>query len=101
MLMLNAFIMAANDSIPVVVHPVVGTTAKANDLSVTLVAKIQNLAVNPVRDSDIKSPKSVNIAPGDSVFFINSLEGCRTPVRIASSVLSNRTRCFRNCSKIR
>ena len=80
MLLLNAFIMAANDSIPVVVHPVVGTTAKAKDLSVTLVAKIQNLAVNPVRDSDIKSPKSVNIAPGDSVFFINSLEGCRTPV---------------------
>lgn len=77
MLLLLATLVYADE--PVTIHPAVGTTATDGHMRITLTAKIQNLAVNPQKDKDIKSPKSANFAPDDHLFAINSLEGCRTP----------------------
>lgn len=64
---------------PAVIHPEIGISASDGKIKVTLVATIQNLYTNRLKDPDIHSPKSVNFSPGDSLFAVNSLEGCRTP----------------------
>lgn len=63
------------------VHPMVGCTASAEGVTITLKAKIQNF--NPSHrdhDASICSPKSVTIYSDSSRFYINSLEGCQTVV---------------------
>lgn len=79
LLLLPIFIMAQETKSPAVTHPKIGTTASNGTFSITLTATIQNLQPNS-RDKDIMSPKSANISPNRTTFFINSLEGCRTPV---------------------
>lgn len=65
-------------------HPRIGSSISSNDgnLTITLVDKIQNYKADRAGhvDSDIDSPKSANIHPDGSKFYINSLEGCRTVV---------------------
>lgn len=73
-------VSAEEDNTPQVVHPAIGTFVKAGDITLTLTGKIQNLVCNAAKDSDIHSPKSVNFSPDGKFFFVNSLEGCRTPV---------------------
>ena len=67
--------------VPPVSHPQIGTTAQATDGSLTmkLIAKKQNYGgTADTRDTDINSPKSINIHPDGSKYYVNSLEGCTT-----------------------
>ncbi|MDE5869939.1 MAG: hypothetical protein K2H18_06875, partial [Muribaculaceae bacterium] len=80
----SAFVRA--DSIKNVKHPVshpkIGEYADFGNgrNKITLVNKLQNYmgGDNPPRDNDIYSPKSVNIHPSGTRFYINSLEGGKT-----------------------
>lgn len=67
-----------------VVHPALGDSAKSADGSfiITLVSKKQfyNPSDTLTLDRDIRSPKSVNIHPNGSKYYVNSLEGARTVV---------------------
>ena len=67
-----------------IVHPKLGVSATSADGSFTikLESKKQNFwaAEAATFDPDIHSPKSVNIHPDGSKFYVNSLEGCRTVV---------------------
>ena len=71
---------------PPVVHARVGTVAASHDSAVvlTLVDKKQNFstAQSMVQyyDEAINSPKSVNVHPGGTKYYVNSLEGCQTVV---------------------
>lgn len=69
---------------PAIVHPRIGQTTAAADSSVvvTLSHKMQqfNHADRQTLDTDIYSPKSVNIHPEGTKFYVNSLEGCATVV---------------------
>lgn len=65
------------------VHPKIGTTVTSDDgkVKVTLVAKKQNYGGDAAtRDTDIYSPKSVNISPDGKKYYVNSLEGGSTVV---------------------
>ncbi|MBQ0048765.1 MAG: hypothetical protein KBT12_00780 [Bacteroidales bacterium] len=65
------------------VHPKVGTTMTSDDgkVKVTLVAKKQNYGGSvETRDTDVYSPKSVNVAPDNKKYYVNSLEGGSTVV---------------------
>ena len=67
--------------VPPVSHPKIGTTAQSDDgaITITLVAKKQNYGGSAdTRDADINSPKSINIHPDGSKYYVNSLEGCTT-----------------------
>ena len=71
----------AADNVPEVVHPTVGEAVSfGKDKGIQLVGKIQNYTGGPSRDPDIHSPKSVNIHPSGSKFYVNSLEGGKTLV---------------------
>lgn len=67
-----------------VVHPTTGTAVASTDgqMTMTLVDKIQNYRTDRSGSIDpaIDSPKSANIHPDGTKFYINSLEGCRTVV---------------------
>ena len=65
-----------------VVHPKIGAKAVADSLEVTLIGKRQyfNKADAATCDENIRSPKSVNVSPDGTKFFVNSLEGFRTVV---------------------
>lgn len=63
------------------VHPKIGTHAESTDgkVKITLVAKKQNYMMDAAtRDTDINSPKSVNITPDGKKYYVNSLEGGST-----------------------
>ena len=73
---------AGKSTTPQAVHPTLGTTATSDDgeITITLIAKKQNFGgkePNTV-DTDIHSPKSINIHPDGSKYYVNSLEGCTT-----------------------
>lgn len=76
----------ADNGVPPVVRAAVGTTVEAVDHSLTLrlVDKKQNYSyarsMAQYRDSAVNSPKSVNIHPDGTKFYVNSLEGCATVV---------------------
>ncbi len=77
--------MAASAGPAPVVAPVgLSTTASDGSLSITLTDKKQNYSMSrsliQYRDSAILSPKSANIHPDGSKFYVNSLEGCQTVV---------------------
>lgn len=69
---------------PPIVHSRIGQTTVASDSSVTvtLCHKMQqfNHSDRQTLDTDIYSPKSVNIHPQGTKFYVNSLEGCATVV---------------------
>lgn len=82
----SALIMAAMLAMPLgikaqeVCHPSIGNKAVApNGLCITLVGKHQHYSASAEGwDTDIHSPKSVNIHPNGKKYYINSLEGCKT-----------------------
>lgn len=65
-------------------HPALGISASAPDSSITLtlVSRRQNYNASEreTRDEYINSPKSVNISPDGTKFYVNSLEGAMTVV---------------------
>ena len=68
--------------VPQVVHPTIGQTLKINELQVTFVNRKSWYSGTPKAylDKDIRSPKSVNIHPDQSKYYVNSLEGSKTVV---------------------
>lgn len=69
--------------LPEIVHPSVGESVSFGDNKwIKLVDKLQNFSgeLSRPRDPDIYSPKSVNIHPSGSKFYVNSLEGGKTIV---------------------
>ncbi len=81
--MLIATTVSAQQHVPPVVHPPLGTTAKADGdlLTLTLEGKRQNFGgTADTRDDAINSPKSANIHPSGKKFYVNSLEGGTTVV---------------------
>lgn len=67
-----------------VIHPALGTSVTSTDgaLRITLDGRKQNYGGRPAntRDVSILSPKSVNIHPSGSKYYVNSLEGGITVV---------------------
>ena len=65
-------------------HPFVGTTVLSSDktISITLIGKKQNYSAleTSTRDVDVRSPKSINIHPDGTKYYVNSLEGGKTVV---------------------
>lgn len=64
-----------------IVHPKIGTTASSADgaVKLTLYGKKQNFGGDAAtRDTDINSPKSVNVHPSGKKYYVNSLEGGTT-----------------------
>lgn len=68
--------------VPQVVHPTIGQTLKTKELQVTFVNRKSWYSGTPKAylDKDIRSPKSVNIHPYQSKYYVNSLEGSKTVV---------------------
>ena len=75
---------AQNADEPVAIHPKVGTKSQADngDIALNLVNKHLNYFGCPSehRDQYINSPKSANIHPDGTKYYVNSLEGCATVV---------------------
>ncbi|MBQ7269584.1 MAG: hypothetical protein IJS62_07020 [Bacteroidales bacterium] len=75
-------------SLPPEVHPRAGVTRlRLDSLGVTFIARKNAYRGGPAEsaDADILSPKSVNVSPDGSKFYVNSLEGMRTVVYDAQS----------------
>lgn len=73
----------ASTAMAQLVHPKIGTTVTSSDgsVTVTLVAKKQNYGGGAdTHDSDINSPKSINVSPDGAKYYVNSLEGATTIV---------------------
>ena len=71
------------------VHPPIGKTVSSEDgaFTITLVGKKQqySAAEKDTWDTDVRSPKSVNIHPKGAKYYVNSLEACKTVVYEAGS----------------
>ena len=71
-------------SSPKVLHPLAGTKTEAENgaIALTLINKHLNYTSCPseYRDEYINSPKSANIHPDGTKYYVNSLEGCATVV---------------------
>ncbi len=69
---------------PVIARVGTSVTAQDQSITVTLTDKKQNYSaaqsLAQYRDTAILSPKSANIHPDGSKFYVNSLEGCQTVV---------------------
>ena len=78
------FLVTASAQQPSVVHSRIGQTDQSDNGSVrlTLLHKFQSFstAERETYDADVRSPKSVNIHPSGSKFYVNSLEGFKTVV---------------------
>ncbi len=74
-----------------VVHPKIGEKAQSADgrISITLVGKKGNFpgCEADYRDTDIYSPKSINVHPNGRKYYVNSLEGSKT---VVYDVLTNK-----------
>lgn len=72
-----------------VVHPPLDTQVSSahGEFSITLINRIQNYSrlESSTFDKDIRSPKSVNIHPDGTKYYVNSLEGGRTVVYATGS----------------
>lgn len=68
----------------IAVHPAIGTMAFSKDstFSIKLINKKQNYlpSETATADRDINSPKSVNMHPNGTKYYVNSLEGATTVV---------------------
>ena len=64
------------------VHPKIGLTVSCDELEIRLVGKKQyfNKHDASTLDENIRSPKSVNVSPDGSRFYVNSLEGFKTVI---------------------
>jgi len=74
--------LQAQNKLPVH-HPAMGTEAASPDgqVKMRLVGKHQQFSMRTEGyDTDIHSPKSVNIHPDGTKYYVNSLEGCATVV---------------------
>ena len=62
-------------------HPSIGTTVKSEDgaFAITLIGKKQQYskAERDTWDQDVRSPKSVNIHPNGTKYYVNSLEAAK------------------------
>ena len=71
------------------VHPSIGKTVKSEDgtFTITLIGKKQQYSVaeKDTWDTDVRSPKSVNIHPNGSKYYVNSLEAGKTVVYEANT----------------
>lgn len=67
---------------PRVVHPTVGVGLSTERIQVTFIDRKQHFSAEDkaTYDTDIQSPKSVNIHPSGEKYYVNSLEGGRTVV---------------------
>lgn len=69
---------------PKVVHPKLGMVYRSNDgaLEIKFAGQKQNFsrAMSRSFDTDIQSPKSINIHPSGKKYYVNSLEGGKTVV---------------------
>lgn len=75
--------MMGGNVVPPVVHPKVGIEAQSSDgqIRLKLVGKRQNFGgTADTRDDAINSPKSVNVHPDGTKYYVNSLEGGTTVV---------------------
>lgn len=67
-----------------ITHPPIGTAAYSNDSTfcIKLIAKKQYFDPSDTKtaDKDINSPKSVNMHPNGTKYYVNSLEGATTVV---------------------
>ena len=72
----------AGNNVPAVVHPKVGKSLKTAEIEVTFIGRKSNYPGAPKSsiDSDIVSPKSVNVHPTNKKYYVNSLEGGKTAV---------------------
>lgn len=74
----------ASAVIDTTLHPAVGTKVQSSDktVTITLIGKKQNYSAleSSTRDVDVRSPKSVNIHPDGTKYYVNSLEGGKTVV---------------------
>lgn len=65
-------------------HPALGTKVSTADstFTITLISRKQNYSYleSATLDKDIRSPKSVNIHPNGTKYYVNSLEGGKTVV---------------------
>lgn len=80
---LTATLFSASFAFAQVVHPKIGTSVTSDDgkVTVTLVGKKQNYSVDKeTQDTDINSPKSINVHPSGKKYYVNSLEGGTTVV---------------------
>lgn len=70
-------------------HPTLGTSASSANgkFTITLVNRIQSYSSieSSTFDKDIRSPKSVNIHPDGTKYYVNSLEGGKTVVYATGS----------------
>ena len=84
LLQIVALTAIAQSSAPTAIHPPVGTTSGGGNGQITL--KLVNKHINykgcpaEYRDPYIQSPKSANIHPDGTKYYVNSLEGCATVV---------------------
>jgi len=81
-LLIPTSVAAVAQSAPTAIHPPVGTTSKGQAIGLTIVNKHINYngATADYRDPYINSPKSANIHPDGTKYYVNSLEGCATVV---------------------
>ena len=81
-LLMGATGAAAQQTNPTAIHPPVGTSIDAQKVKMTIVNKHVNYSHCPdeYRDRFINSPKSANIHPDGTKYYVNSLEGCATVV---------------------
>lgn len=86
---LICMVSAYSQNTPSLIHPELGTSIITYDgmLSVKLIDRKQNYNWSEAStlDKDVISPKSINIAPSGTKFYVNSLEGATTVVYDAVS----------------
>ena len=89
LLVVVSFFMMPSQLRSQVEHPTLGTSASSANgkFTITLVNRIQSYSSieSSTFDKDIKSPKSVNIHPDGTKYYVNSLEGGKTVVYATGS----------------
>ena len=78
----TATILCAQKAQPSIVHPKPGALFSSDKIKVTFKTRKQhyNFRDTATLDTDIHSPKSVNIHPSGAKYYVNSLEGGKTVV---------------------
>ena len=84
LLVFSFSLLVSQAQVAKIVHPSIGTTAYNSDstFSIKLMGKKQYYAPTETAtaDKDINSPKSVNMHPNATKYYVNSLEGATTIV---------------------
>ena len=75
-------------AVPPTIHPEIGDSFSKGGISITLIAKKQyyDRSDTLTADTSVRSPKSVNVTPDGTKFYVNSLEGGNTVVFETSSL---------------